>query len=142
MRQPINQKKLGQRSVNQTILRLDSYIDAIFITHSHLVSSSSSQLVSKSVADVMVISHSYGHMVIWSYGQSVSQSVSKSLSPFDSQPERQSVSHNQSVRQADSVNQAASQSFRKSVSEQLLSSQFASQLVEYVCQLANTTVSQ
>lgn len=130
MRQPINQKKLGQRSVNQTILRLDSYIDAIFITHSHLVSSSSSQLVSKSVADVMVISHSYGHMVIWSYGQSVSQSVSKSLSPFDSQPERQSVSHNQSVRQADSVNQAASQSFRKSVSEQLLSSQFASQLVE------------
>ena len=138
MRQPINQKKLGQRSVNQTILRLDSYIDAIFITHCHLVSSSSSQLVSKSVADVMVISHSYGHMVIWS----VRQSVSKSLSPFDSQPERQSVSHNQSVRQADSVNQAASQSFRKSVSEQLLSSQFASQLVEYVCQLANTTVSQ
>ena len=126
MRQPINQKKLGQRSVNQTILRLDSYIDAIFITHSHLVSSSSSQLVSKSVADVMVISHSYGHMVIWSFRQSVSQS----LSPFDSQPERQSVSHNQSVRQADSVNQAASQSFRKSVSEQLLSSQFASQLVE------------
>ena len=126
MRQPINQKKLGQRSVNQTILRLDSYIDAIFITHSHLVSSSSSQLVSKSVADVMVISHSYGHMVIWS----VRQSVSQSLSPFDSQPERQSVSHNQSVRQADSVNQAASQSFRKSVSEQLLSSQFASQLVE------------
>ena len=138
MRQPINQKKLGQRSVNQTILRLDSYIDAIFITHSHLVSSSSSQLVSKSVADVMVISHSYGHMVIWS----VRQSVSQSLSPFDSQPERQSVSHNQSVRQADSVNQAASQSFKKSVSEQLLSSQFASQLVEYVCQLANTTVSQ
>ena len=126
MRQPINQKKLGQRSVNQTILRLESYIDAIFITHSHLVSSSSSQLVSKSVADVMVISHSYGHMVIWS----VRQSVSQSLSPFDSQPERQSVSHNQSVRQADSVNQAASQSFRKSVSEQLLSSQFASQLVE------------
>lgn len=126
MRQPINQKKLGQRSVNQTILRLDSYIDAIFITHSHLVSSSSSQLVSKSVADVMVISHSYGHMVIWS----VRQSVSQSLSPFDSQPERQSISHNQSVRQADSVNQAASQSFRKSVSEQLLSSQFASQLVE------------
>ena len=126
MRQPINQKKLGQRSVNQTILRLDSYIDAIFITHSHLVSSSSSQLVSKSVADVMVISHSYGHMVIWS----VRQSVSQSLSPFDSQPERQSVSHNQLVRQADSVNQAASQSFRKSVSEQLLSSQFASQLVE------------
>lgn len=77
-------------------------------------------------------------MVIWSYGQSVSQSVSKSLSPFDSQPERQSVSHNQSVRQADSVNQAASQSFRKSVSEQLLSSQ----LVENVRQLANTTVSQ
>ena len=127
MRQPINQKKLGQRSVNQTILRLDSYINAIFITHSHLlVSSSSSQLVSKSVADVMVISHSYGHMVIWS----VRQSVSQSLSPFDSQPERQSVSHNQSVRQADSVNQAASQSFKKSVSEQLLSSQFASQLVE------------
>ena len=81
-------------------------------------------------------------MVIWSYGPSVSQSVSKSPSPFDSQPERQSVSHNQSVRQADSVNQAASQSFRKSVSEQLLSSQFASQLVENVCQLANTTVSQ
>lgn len=127
MRQPINQKKLGQRSVNQTILiKLDSYIDAILITHSHLVSSSSSQLVSKSVADVMVISHSYGHMAIWS----VRQSVSQSLSPFDSQPERQSVSHNQSVRQADSVNQAASQSFRKSVSEQLLSSQFASQLVE------------
>lgn len=127
MRQPINQKKLGQRSVNQTILiKLDSYIDAILITHSHLVSSSSSQLVSKSVADVMVISHSYGHMVIWS----VRLSVSQSLSPFDSQPERQSVSHNQSVRQADSVNQAASQSFRKSVSEQLLSSQFASQLVE------------
>ena len=73
MRQPINQKKLGQRSVNQTILRLDSYIDAIFITHSHLVSSSYSQLVSKSVADVMVISHSYGHMVIWSVRQSVSQ---------------------------------------------------------------------
>ena len=127
MRQPINKKKLGQRSVNQTILiKLDSYIDAILITHSHLVSSSSSQLVSKSVADVMVISHSYGHMVIWS----VRLSVSQSLSPFDSQPERQSVSHNQSVRQADSVNQAASQSFRKSVSEQLLSSQFASQLVE------------
>lgn len=72
MRQPINQKKLGQRSVNQTILRLDSYIDAIFITHSHLVSSSSSQLVSKSVADVMVISHSYGHMVSPSVSQSVS----------------------------------------------------------------------
>ena len=77
MRQPINQKKLGQRSVNQTILiKLDSYIDAILITHSHLVSSSSSQLVSKSVADVMVISHSYGQMVIWSVRQSVSQSVS------------------------------------------------------------------
>ena len=73
MRQPINQKKLGQRSVNQTILiKLDSYIDAILITHSHLVSSSFSQLVSKSVADVIVISHSYGH----EYGHMVSPSVS------------------------------------------------------------------
>ena len=67
-------------------------------------------MVSKSVADVIVISHP----VKWSVRQFVSQSVS----------------HNQSVRQADSVNQAASQSFRKSVSEQLLSSQFASQLIE------------
>ena len=91
MRQPINQKKLGQRSVNQTILRLDSYIDAILITHSHLVSSSSSQLVSKSVADVMVISHSYGHMVIWSVRQSVTKSVRQSA--------RTPVSQSQSISQ-------------------------------------------
>lgn len=97
MRQPINQKKLGQRSVNQTILRLDSYIDAIFITHSHLVSSSSSQLVSKSVADVMVISHSYGHMVIWSVRQSVSQYVTKSVR----QSARTPVSQSQSISQTD-----------------------------------------
>ena len=96
MRQPINQKKLGQRSVNQTILiKPDSYIDAILITHSHLVSSSSSQLVSKSVADVMVISHSYGHMVIWSVRQSVSQSVTKSVR----QSARTPVSQSQSISQ-------------------------------------------
>ena len=96
MRQPINQKKLGQRSVNQTILiKLDSYIDAILITHSHLVSSSSSQLVSKSVPDVMVISHSYGQMVIWSVRQSVSQSVTKSVR----QSARTPVSQSQSISQ-------------------------------------------
>lgn len=81
-------------------------------------------MVSKSVADVIVISHS----VIWSVRQFVSQKVT--ISPFDSQPERQSVRQNQSVRQADSVNQAASQSLRKSVSEQLLCSQFASKFVK------------
>ena len=88
MRQPINQKKLGQRSVNQTILiKLDSYIDAILITHSHLVSSSSSQLVSKSVADVIVISHSYGHMVSPSVSQSVTRSVRQSARTPVSQPQ-------------------------------------------------------
>ena len=87
MRQPTNQKKLGQRSVNQTILRLDSYIDAILITHSHLVSSSSSQLVGKSVADVIVISHSYGHMVSPSVSQSVTRSVRQSARTPVSQPQ-------------------------------------------------------
>ena len=77
--------------VNQTILRLDSYIDAILITHSHLVSPSSSLLISKSVADVIVISHS----VIWSVCQFVSQSVTKSVR----QSARKPVSQPQSVGQ-------------------------------------------
>lgn len=104
---------MGQRSVNQTILiKLDSYIDAILITDSHLVSSSSSQLVSKSVADVIVTSHSYGHMVIWSVCQSVSHKVRSAVS----QNASQSVTINQSHRLIQLIRQPANHSESQSVS--------------------------